>query len=142
RPENRVYESHFVRIVLNEAKQRQRHFPDLPPLRLPAPVRQRTFDDHYTAPRCGYADALDYYHKGGIEHLVPRIPIPALIVSSRDDRFICIKPFERMRLPSNVEVQLAPAGGHVGFVGFSGDGEVRWAERCIVDWLAGRRERS
>jgi predicted alpha/beta-fold hydrolase len=141
-PENRLYEQHFVRVVINEARQRQRHFPDLPPLRLPGPIRQRTFDDYYTAPRCGFADALDYYRQGGIEHLVPRIPIPALILSSRDDPFICVEPYERMRLPANVEVQLAPAGGHVGFVGFTPAGEVRWAERRIVDWLAGREGRS
>src|SRR5262249_47428550 len=126
---------HFVKVIVSEAKQRQRHFPDLPPLRLPSRLRFRTFDDLYTAPRCGFVDALDYYHKGGVEHLVPRIPISTFIVSSGDDPFICVKPFARMRLPANVEVRLVPAGGHAGFVGLAGGGVVRWAECRVVDWL-------
>lgn len=134
-PENRFYEQLFLRVVLSEAKQRQKHFPDLPPVRLPR-HRFRAFDDHYTAPTCGYADALDYYARGSVEHLVPRIPIPTFIVTSVDDPFICVKPFERMRLPSNVKVSLAPRGGHVGFVGLCSDSDLRWAERRIVDWLA------
>ncbi len=35
RPNNWIYEEMFVRCVLDDARRRQRYFPDLPPLRFP-----------------------------------------------------------------------------------------------------------
>jgi len=139
-PANRVYEDMFVRIVVSEARQRQRLFPDLPPLRLPpGRIGFRTFDELYTAPRCGFADAIDYYRKASPQRLIPHIPIPALIITSRDDPFIAIEPFESLRLPDHIQLHIVPAGGHIGFVGWDRTGGVRWAERWIVDWLLQER---
>ena len=62
-PRNRIYDQYFVRTGREEAQQRQRLFPDLPPLRFPRRMTIRLFDDLYTAPRGGFADALDYYRR-------------------------------------------------------------------------------
>ncbi len=134
-PKNRLYETNFLRDLLIEARQRQRFFSDLPPLRLPRRLTMRLFDDLYTAPRSGFDDALDYYRKATCVSLIPNIQIPTLILTARDDPFIAIEPFEALRAPSHILVRIVNHGGHLGFLGWDGRGGIRWAEHRIVEWL-------
>jgi predicted alpha/beta-fold hydrolase len=134
-PRNRIYESRFVRGLVEEAMRRRQHFPDIPEVRFPRRLTVRQFDDLYTAPRGGFADALDYYRRSASFPLIPRIPVPALILTARDDPFIAVEPFDELRTPSHVQVHIAPCGGHVGFVGWDHDGGIRWAERTVASWL-------
>lgn len=135
-PRNRFYEDNFIRDLLVAARQRQRFFPDLPSLSFPrGRLTVRRFDDLYTAPRCGFADALDYYHKTSCAPLLPHIQLPTLILTARDDPFIAVEPFEELKAPSNVLVRILPHGGHIGFLGWDGFGGIRWGERRIVEWI-------
>jgi predicted alpha/beta-fold hydrolase len=133
-PRNRVYEQRFVRDLVWAALRRQRHFPDLPPLRLPRRLTVRQFDDLYTAPRNGFAGVLDYYRRASSFPLVPNIRLPTLILTARDDPFIAVEPFEELCVPGHIHVRILPRGGHVGFVGWDGAGGIRWAERWVVEW--------
>jgi predicted alpha/beta-fold hydrolase len=135
RPSNRLYENSFVKVLTAEAQERQKLFPDLPPLRLPRRLTMRLFDELYTAPRCGFRDAHDYYSRASSQHLVERIPVPTLVLTARDDPFISAAPFEELRPPKHVTVQIVTHGGHLGFLGWDGAGGVRWAERRVIDWL-------
>lgn len=135
-PRNRIYEGNFIRDLLIAARQRQRFFSDLPPLRFPRRrLTLRMFDDLYTAPRSGFADALDYYSRASCAVLVPNIQIPALILTARDDPFIATEPFEALKVPANILVRVVNHGGHLGFLGWDGRGGIRWAERRIVEWI-------
>ncbi len=134
-PRNRVYEQFYVRSLVRHFERHRRLFPDLPPVR-PRPTTMRLFDDLFTAPRCGFADAPDYYRRTSSLPLIPRIGVPALILAARDDPFIAAEPFERLRAPANVEVRLVEHGGHLGFLGPDGAGGFRWAERTTADWVA------
>jgi predicted alpha/beta-fold hydrolase len=135
-PQNRIYEDNFLRGLLVEARQRQRCFPDLPPLCLPrGRLTMRLFDDLYTAPRSGFADALDYYRKASCAALVPNILLPTLILTARDDPFIAVGPFEELKVPSNILMRIVNHGGHLGFLGWDGRSGIRWADRYIVEWL-------
>src|SRR5262249_47580085 len=55
-PRNRLYELHFVRSMIRQVRCHQRHFPDLPVVRIPYRATLRQFDDLYTAPRGGFAN--------------------------------------------------------------------------------------
>jgi predicted alpha/beta-fold hydrolase len=135
-PKNRIYEDHFIRDLMFEARQRQRFFPDLPPLNFPRRrLTIRLFDDLYTAPRSGFADALDYYRQASCAALIQHIQMPALILTARDDPFIAVEPFEQLKVPPNVLVHIVNHGGHIGFLGRDGFGGFRWAERRIVEWI-------
>jgi predicted alpha/beta-fold hydrolase len=135
-PRNRIYEDNFCRDLLFDARQRQRFFPDLPPLRFPRRrLTLRMFDELYTAPRSGFLNAMDYYRRASCAPLIPNIAQPALILTARDDPFIAVEPFEELKAPSNVLVRVVDHGGHLGFLGWDGEGGIRWAERRIVDWL-------
>jgi predicted alpha/beta-fold hydrolase len=132
---NRFYETFFLRDLVAAARKRQRLFPDLPPLRLPRPWTLRSFDDHYTAPRGGFADALDYYLRASSLPLLPRIRIPSLLLTARDDPFIAVEPFEELVPPPGMKVSILPYGGHLGFLGPDGAGGIRWAERRVLEWV-------
>lgn len=134
-PSNRIYEDNFVRDLTQQARLRQRHFPDLPPLRFPRRMTLRMFDDLYTAPRSGFADADDYYRQATCLPLLPRIQVPTLILTARDDPFVAVEPFEELKVPAHILVRVVPHGGHIGFLGWDGAGGIRWAERRMVDWL-------
>ena len=133
-PKNRIYEDNFVRDLTLEARLRQRYFPDLPPLRFPRRMTMRLFDELYTAPRGGFADALDYYRQASCFTLVERIQLPTLILTARDDPFIAVEPFEELKVAPHVLVRVVPHGGHIGFLGWDGVGGYRWAERRVVEW--------
>jgi predicted alpha/beta-fold hydrolase len=135
-PKNRIYEDNFLRDLLFDARQRQRFFPDLPPLNFPRRrLTLRLFDDLYTAPRSGFADALDYYRTASCAALIPNIQLPTLILTARDDPFIAIEPFEQLKVPSHILIRIVNHGGHIGFLGWDGFGGIRWAERRMVEWI-------
>jgi predicted alpha/beta-fold hydrolase len=137
-PKNRLYELFFLRDLIAQARQRQRHFPDLPPVKFPRHMTMRLFDDLYTAPRSGFADALDYYRRASALPLVPHIRIPTFIMTARDDPFIVAEPIEALQTPGHITVRVLPYGGHLGFLGWDGAGGIRWAERRVVDLVTGR----
>jgi predicted alpha/beta-fold hydrolase len=135
RPHNRLYDRHYSRQLRAQAERRQALFPDLPPLNLPRRLTLRLFDDLYTAPRSGFADALDYYRRSSAAPLLGRVRVPTLILTSRDDPFIDPTPFEELRPPPHFHVRIAERGGHLGFIGGDGAGGFRWAEGRVADWL-------
>jgi predicted alpha/beta-fold hydrolase len=134
-PRNRIYENHYVRNLMKQVRRLERRFPDLPRTRFPRRMTMRLFDDLWTAPRCGFADALDYYRRAASLPYIPRITVPAFILTARDDPFIAVEPFEKLSPPPLVEVHVTERGGHLGFLGWDGAGGFRWAERRVVDWV-------
>ena len=134
-PRNRIYEDNFVRDLTVQARQRQRFFPDQPRPRFPRRMTIRLFDELYTAPRSGFAGADDYYRRASCAALVPHIRVPTLILTSRDDPFIAVEPFEELKVPPHIVVRILPHGGHIGFLGWDGAGGISWAERRSVKWL-------
>lgn len=134
-PRNRFYELHFIRELTQLARRRQSCIPNLPALRLPRALTMPLFDELYTAPRCGFAGALDYYRRSAALPFIPKIEVPALILTARDDPFVAVEPFETLAAPAHVEVHILPRGGHLGFLGWDGAGGIRWAEQRLADWV-------
>ena len=75
-PRNRMYEKRFLSDLVHDARRRQEFFPDLPPLSFPKQLTVRLFDEHYTAPRNGFAGADDYYRRASSFPLIPAFPFP------------------------------------------------------------------
>jgi predicted alpha/beta-fold hydrolase len=134
-PRNRVYERHFVRDLIAEARRRAKLYPDPPLPVFPRRTSLRTFDDLYTAPRAGFRDAAEYYARSSSAQFVPRIRVPALILAARDDPFVAAGPIEQLACPPQVEVRLTDHGGHGGFLGWDGAGGFCWGERAVAAWL-------
>jgi predicted alpha/beta-fold hydrolase len=131
---NRLYDRYYVRLLLRQVTRHDRHFPDLPRVRFPRRLTMRQFDELYTAPRGGFADALDYYRRASSLPLIARIEVPTFILTARDDPFIAAESFVGLN-GKHLEVEMADRGGHMGFLGADGSGGIRWAERRVEAWL-------
>lgn len=136
-PQNRFYELHFLRDLVRLARRRQRLFPASPAVPFPSltELTLPQFDELYTAPTWGFADAADYYSRSSSLPLIPRIQVPTLILTARDDPFIAVAPFESLPDMPNLKLQIVPKGGHLGWLGWDGAGGIRWGERQVANWL-------
>jgi predicted alpha/beta-fold hydrolase len=128
------YDRFYVRQLIGQVQAHARHFSDVAPPVFPLRASLREFDDVYTAPRWGYAGALDYYRRASAKALMSRIQLPCLILTARDDPFIALEPFLDMMPSPLVQIEVAAHGGHLGFLGGDGQGGVRWAETRVVAW--------
>ena len=137
RPENRVYDRHFVRMLHNEVTRLHQAFPELGPVPVARAVTLFEFDDLYTSPRNDFAGAMDYYTRSSAAPLIPQIAIPGLVVHAADDPFIPVDPFYQIAFPENLALELLPSGGHLGYLGRSlWSGECRWLDMRLTAWLA------
>jgi len=81
------------------------------------------FDDWVTAPLHGFENMQDYYDRCSSVHFLKDIERPTLIINALDDPFMTrdVIPADD-KLSEYVTLEIAQAGGHVGFV----DGGTPW----------------
>lgn len=139
RPENRLYDRNFLRQLRREVARLHARFPDLPLPDLSQAVSLYDFDNLYTAPRNGFADAEDYYARSSAGPLVPRIAVPGLVVHAADDPFIPSRLIEQVSFPPQLALELIPSGGHLGYISRTRWlGDRRWLDARFVTWLSRR----
>jgi predicted alpha/beta-fold hydrolase len=144
-PRNRIYEYYFLLQLFRRLRLKARLFPgkfDVSRLRGISSLRM--FDDRITAYYCGFTGADDYYARAAAANVVDRIAVPALIIHAANDPFIRMQPETLRRVAANPNITYVETddGGHCAFLGErngdpSDDG--RWAEREVVDFVAGQR---
>jgi predicted alpha/beta-fold hydrolase len=139
-PSNRIYERYYLHKLVDRARRHQQFFRDLPPVSFPRHLTLRKFDDLHTGPRWGFADAQEYYKHSSSLPLVPRILVPAFLLTARDDPFVAAAPYEELPQRPGHEIHLVDHGGHLGFLGNDGAGGIRWGERRIVEWTVRLRQ--
>jgi uncharacterized protein len=143
RRENILYEWNFVRELKKRMVRKEQFWPglfDLSTLKAIKTVRQ--FDNAFTAPHFGFADAEDYYYRCSAMRVADRIRVPALIITAEDDPFVPPGPFRSAVLAANrhIELHVTQYGGHCGFVGSpAGEDDGYWAERQIVNFVDAHR---
>ncbi len=136
RPENRVYDRHFVRRLSKLVRQLHRRFPDLGPPPLEGVKTLYEFDDRYTAQRGGFGSADEYYRRCSLSTALAKIPIPGLIVHALDDPFIDSKPLLQAEKPTHLAVELIKQGGHLGYLSrHRWQGDRRWLDARLATWL-------
>jgi predicted alpha/beta-fold hydrolase len=132
---NLPYQRSFVRGLRRLVGRKKELYPTLYDARRLDRLRTvRDFDELYTAPHGGFADAEDYYARSSALPLVPRIRVPTLIVHARDDPLVPCGPLLRPGTTANPCVLKAtpPRGGHVAFVSADKRGRF-WAEERLAD---------
>jgi len=127
---NRLYDRHFVGLLSQQLDLQRQLIPDAP--RLDARHRPRgvfDFDEMFTAPVCGFGTALNYYRLCSSAQFVPEIRVPTLLLAAADDPLVPRQMFADLRLSDEVTLNLAPSGGHLGFIGRNnGDPDRRWMD--------------
>ena len=132
------YDRFYVRRLKAQVRLHLRHNPDQPDPGLSRIQTLYQFDDLYTAPRGGFANVLDYYDRASSSLWVPRLRIPTFMLTAKDDPFIAWEPYAELPTMPNLEVHVAPRGGHLGFLGLDGNGGIRWAEAQVLKWILKR----
>src|SRR5262249_21738053 len=139
RPDNFVYERHFVAGLLARYAAKAALFPERYRSSGFGPIRTvREFDDLITAPQFGYRDAEEYYRLASAKAVVDRIRVPTLVLPAEDDPFVPVASIRATGVERNPRVRfLAPAhGGHCGFISKARGPGRFWAESRIVEFCA------
>ena len=134
---NRIFMWRFLRDLGEKMRIKAQRFPHLVSVDGYEHIRTfREFDDRYTAPLHGFADALDYWQRSSSLHYLQAIRIPALLVNARNDPFLSPACF-----PQDIAVQhdylhleMPASGGHVGFIRRAKD-QTYWMELRALDFI-------
>jgi hypothetical protein len=134
--ENRVYDRYFAGLLHRNVMRLQGLRRDVSlPARYARPQRLFAFDDRYTAPLAGFADAHTYYARTSAAQFLATIRATTLILTARDDPLVPVESFERLTLPDPVSLVITSHGGHLGYIARRGpDADRRWLDWRIVDW--------
>ena len=137
RPENRLYQWHFVRHLKLRMRRKAKLFPgqfDLNGMRRVRTMRE--FDEAITAPCCGYRNAADYYERASAIRAAHRIAVPTLILTSKDDPVVPFESFDCPEIRGNSQIQIVATecGGHCGFISRSRGPERYWAEARLLEF--------
>ncbi|MFN7551873.1 MAG: YheT family hydrolase [Pseudomonadota bacterium] len=132
----RLYHDYFMLKWRASLRRKMRLFPDayaFEPRFLGLPMRELTAQ---LIARYTEYGSLDAYFDGYSIHgdRLRALAVPAAILTSRDDPIIPVEDFHALQLPPQVSLDIAPYGGHCGFIG---DWSLRsYAEDFLVERLA------
>jgi predicted alpha/beta-fold hydrolase len=136
-PSNRIYLKRFLRLLHKKIHMKMAVMPDK--INDSGFHRIKTFkdyDDRYTAPIHGFADAEDYWAKSSCKQFLIGISVPSLLVNAQDDPFLpdpCY-PVQEAEQSPHLCLEMPIHGGHVGFMTFNQRGEY-WSETRTVEFL-------
>lgn len=123
-----LYTRHFLRTMRPKTLEKASQFPGaIDVTRLSRAQTLRDFDDAYTAPMHGFADAQEYWEKASSKPWLPYIKTPTLIINARNDPFIPEPSLPGASEASDQVTLHQPAqGGHVGFTTGQFPGHLNW----------------
>ena len=135
-PGNGVYQRYFMRMLAEGYRVRRRARPDLFAEGRERGLRTvRGYDERVTAPFGGYESAAQYYERSSAGPWLATIDRPALVLSAADDPMIPVGSVTRWPLAAPVRREIAPTGGHVGFVSRSRAPRWFWAPERAMAFL-------
>ena len=133
---NAIYERYFYHTLRSDVLYLHKKFKDLPPVRLPLSLKLYEFDQIYTAPRCGFASAPDYYSKCSAIYYIEEIALPCKLLLAEDDPIVSCASLDAISLPKNIEVFKTKKGGHMGYLGNPRAATgLYWLDSLLVDWI-------
>jgi len=135
RLENRLYMRRFLSDLRARMAAKAAQFPGRVSLEGYSDIRDfRGFDERYTAPLHGFANADDYWARSSSNAYLGGLRVPALLVNAQDDPFLSEACFPRALADANpcFHLEAPEHGGHVGFVTLGSD--AYWSERRAVEF--------
>lgn len=132
---NRAYLLRFLQTLVQKLGEKRKSWPDIIAPALPIPRNFREFDDRYTAPLHGFANALDYWDKSSALQFIPHINRPCLLVNAQDDTFLSKEcfPYDMAEEMDNFFLETPRYGGHVGFSGPIGE-DAYWPDQRAYEF--------
>jgi predicted alpha/beta-fold hydrolase len=137
-PQNRLYELHFLRSMLERVRRKAVLFPNIYSGHGLEKIRtMRLFDQHIVARYGEFAGADEYYYSVASCQFAARFRVPTLILHSLDDPFIRMLPATRVALIENPHVTYVETqyGGHCAFLSPAKNDDGYWAEKTLLGFL-------
>jgi predicted alpha/beta-fold hydrolase len=142
---NWIYQQDFVRRLKKRIRIKSKLYPGLYDISGLRSVRTvKNFDDRFTAPTHGFANADDYYYRASAIRVSDNIRIPTLIIHAQDDPFIPFAPLLDPPMANNPYILLLgpKQGGHVAFIAHrprvstnsAHDADRFWAENRVIEF--------
>jgi uncharacterized protein len=116
--ENFLYSQRFLKSLKEKVVRKAHDHPDQIPLGMLRNIKTLSdFDNHFTGPLHGFADAAEYYEVNSALYFLEKIKIPVLILNAQNDPFLSEKcfPLKMAKTLKNVNFEFPKHGGHVGF---------------------------
>lgn len=137
RPSNWIYSYRFLKSLKTKIVRKASMMPGLDIAKIDRIKTLKQFDDRYTAPLHGYADAIDYYSRCSAVHFLTSIKTPTLIINTRNDPFLSKEcfPTELVKDHPYVTLEVLSRGGHVGFAQFNKTG-LYWSEQRAFEFIS------
>jgi uncharacterized protein len=137
RADNWLYRQRFLATLFAKIEQKALQFPgklDLTGLRRIRGIE--AYDERYAAPIHGFRDAAEYYARSSSGQFLPRISVPTLILSARNDPFLAPECFPETEAEANPHLflEVPQSGGHVGFLDLR-RGVIPWSEWRVAEFL-------
>ncbi|MDO4694366.1 MAG: alpha/beta fold hydrolase [Eikenella sp.] len=111
-----LYAPYFLRSLLPKTAATRHRFPQADHQAVQAARSLTAFDNAFTAPVHGFADAAAYYRLASAKPLLRHIRVPTLILNARNDPFMPPDSLPQAHEVSDSVTLLQPEhGGHAGF---------------------------
>jgi uncharacterized protein len=134
KPSNWIYHQRFLKSLKTKVRQKSTQQPTIRVDHLNSVKTLMEFDDHFTAPIHGFANAIDYYTRSSSIHFLDAIQTKTLIVNAKNDPFLSQECFPDLKEHTFVTTEYPQHGGHVGFAHFGGSG-LYWSELRALDFI-------
>jgi predicted alpha/beta-fold hydrolase len=136
-PKNRLLQRSYTKGIVKLVRVAEKAFPDLKKTEFPKNLSLYLYDQIYVTATWGFDSAEEYYDLCRASRFIPMIRVPCRILYSLDDPFVDHKTLEDLEPPASVQLFYTEHGGHMGFLGFTGNGwNARWMDNLVLKWIA------
>lgn len=135
--ENILYSKRFLKTLKEKVVRKSIEHPDQIPIGVLRNVKTLSdFDNHFTGPLHGFADAEEYYEVNSSLYFLEKIKLPVLILNAQNDPFLSDKcfPVKLAKSLDCVSFEFPKHGGHVGFTTENSKNQY-YSERRAVEFI-------
>ncbi len=134
---NRVYDRRFVRRCTEQLAERKHDGLLANDFAIERVANIREFDERYTAPLGGFANATEYYEVCSARPWLSGVRTPAVILTSTDDPFVSASDVIDTDRSDAIHLHVERHGGHAAYLEAGGVGRPgRWLGGALQHYLS------